>query len=155
MLKGSFIKSKSIVRTIVVIEIIIFVMIISFVLFRTISINDSEAKTEKDLIEKSVLNSFNQYGYIVSTLETFYRTFEEGEMTNSDLLSVLGEENIDDLGIEFASIAPNDIHQIVYPESQNDLVVGKTLTETVEAYLIGQYYSSDSQGRIFVMRSFK
>ena len=154
MLKGSFIKSKSIVRTIVVIEIIIFVMIISFVLFRTISINDSEAKTEKDLIEKSVLNSFNQYGYIVSTLETFYRTFEEGEMTNSDLLSVLGEENIDDLGIEFASIAPNDIHQIVYPESQNDLVVGKTLTETVEAYLIGQYYSSDSQGRIFVMRSF-
>ena len=57
MLKGSFIKSKSIVRTIVIIEIIIFVMIISFVLFRTISINDSEAKAEKDLNKQTKVNS--------------------------------------------------------------------------------------------------
>lgn len=153
MLKVSFIKSKLNVKIIVIAEIIIFVMIISTVLFRTITINNSESKAEKDLIEKSILNSFNQYGYIVSTLETFYRTFEEDEMTNSDLLSVLGEENIETLGIEFASIAPNDIHQIIYPEDETNLVIGKTLTETVEAYLIGQYYSSDSEGRIFVMRS--
>ena len=153
MRKINLFKSKSNVKIFIIIEIIIFIAIISTVLFYTISMNDSETKAEKDLIEKSILNSFNQYGYIVNTLETFYRTFEEGEMTNSDLLSVLGEENIDELGIEFASIAPNDIHQIVYPEDDNNLVIGKTLTETVEAYLIGQYYSSDSEDRIFVMRS--
>ncbi len=138
-------KKKINIYHIVGIQLIVFLAIGIYLYANDVAREKETYENEQTVIESTIRNNATQYLFVLESLQTYYDIYKEEELTIENLNKFVSDEEKSRLGIEFISISPENMTELVFPESESEGIIGEDVTVLYEPYLLGLYYRAINQ----------